>query len=105
MSAVSGPGVTAIMTIAVAAFAVSLLFGRLAIGQGFRLVLGCFILTASAEIAQSVTGSVSHRQFDAEPPELADVQPIDLPPLGPEPPTPVQDGNPFDPYAGVKSIH
>lgn len=104
MSAVSGPAVTAMMAIAVAVFAVSMLFGRLAIRQGFRLVLGCFILTASAEIAQSVAGSVSESEFDMGLPQPSPVEAASLAPLGPDPHTRTQDGNPFDPYAGAKPV-
>jgi type IV secretion system protein VirB2 len=104
MSDASGPAVNAILTIAVAAFAVSMLFGRLAIRQGFRLVLGCFILTASAEIAQSVTGWVSESEFDTGSSPTAPVGASALAPLGPEPHTQTQSGNPFDPYAGAKPV-
>jgi type IV secretion system protein VirB2 len=104
MSAMSGPAVTAIMTIAVAVFAVSMLAGRLSIRQGLRLVLGCFILTGSAEIAQSVTGWVSESEFDTGTSPTAPVEASTLAPLGPKPHTQTQSGNPFDPYAGAKPV-
>jgi type IV secretion system protein VirB2 len=104
MSAASGPAVTAIMTIAVAAFAVSMLFGRLAIRQGFRLVLGCFVLAGSAEIAVSLTGAMARTGVAEALPDPAVFKAASLPPLGPDvapsPPT----GDPFDPYSGGKTV-
>lgn len=100
----SGSLVTIMMTLAVASLAISLLFGQISMRRGSQIVVGCFILASSAQIAGALTGSITHNDHLSVPPRPAPTQVEVLQPLGPEPTTRSQSGNPFDPYAGAKPV-
>lgn len=95
---------TIIMSIAVAFFGISMLAGHLSARRGLLLVLGCFILTGSAQIAGSLMGSISRQKAIPALPQHGPIEIMELPPLGPEPAPLPPNGNPFDPYAGTKPV-
>lgn len=95
---------TMMMSIAVACFGISMLAGHLSPRRGLLLVLGCFILTGSAQIAGALMGSISRQDSIPELPHNSPIEIVELPPLGPEPAPLPTGGNPFDPYAGTKPV-
>ena len=103
VTAISGPITIALMTIAVAFFGLSMLSGQLSVRRGLQLVLGCFVLVGSAEIAGSLTGSMQSRDIAMALPDPRTGETVNLPPLGPELTPAAPNGNPFDPYAGGSS--
>ena len=83
---------TVIAVLAVAGVGFAMLQGRIALRQGIRVVLGCFILFGAPLIAQGLAGLA---RGEAEPSPVAIAAPP--PPITiPTPPPP----NP-DPYAGA----
>lgn len=101
LSLLSGSLVTMLMTLAVAAFGFGMLSGRVSARRGAEVVLGCFILVGSAQIARSMVGFAQEGQAPA--PVVAPSQPqLDArPPLAP---APTAAGDPFDPYAGREPV-
>ena len=95
---------TMILSIAVACFGMSMLAGHLSARRGLFLVLGCFILTGSAQIAGSMMGSIARQEAIPALPQNGPIEIVELPPLGPEPAPLPPVGNPFDPYAGTKPV-
>ncbi len=95
---------TTILSIAVACFGMSMLAGRLSARRGLLLVLGCFTLTGSAQIAVSLMGTITRQVTMPALPQNGPIEIVELPPLGPEPAQLPPGGNPFDPYAGAKSV-
>ncbi|MCL4672956.1 MAG: hypothetical protein KJZ64_08460 [Sphingomonadaceae bacterium] len=102
LALLSGSLMTMLLTIAVAAFGFTLLTGRVSARRGIELILGCFILVGSVEIARSLVDFAQTEQ--APGPAIAPQAPEThaLPPL---PPAPVAAGDPFDPYAGREQVH
>lgn len=101
----TGPLVTSLLIVAVAAFGIGLLFGRLSLRRGMELVVGCFVLAGAAEITGAMMGRAPVAAVPALPSVSASLDEKPLAPLGPDPvPTP-QSGNPFDPYSGRKLVN
>ena len=83
---------TTIAILAIAGVGFAMLQGQIALRQGIRVVLGCFILFGAPLIAQGLAGMA---RGVAEPPPVA-IAPPPAPITIPTPPPP----NP-DPYAGA----
>lgn len=100
----SGPLVTVLAAIAVAAVGYEMLSGRMAIRRGGMVIIGCFTLLGSAEIAGSIMDFGNRGTFAAISTYPTPIATGNLPPLGPEPPVRASTGNPFDPYAGQQPV-
>lgn len=104
ISAISGSSMTAVMSLAVALFGMSLLAGNFSLRRGFQLALGCFVLIGSAEIAAALTGAIARADNATD---LAAPGPLEIvnspPPVPDREPLP-SSGDPFDPYAGSKPV-
>lgn len=83
--------ILAVLAIAAAGFA--MLQGRLAVRDGIRVVMGCFILFGAPSIAHALAGLAAGGA--AQPAETSNAAPPPPPPI-PSPPQPNQD-----PYAGA----
>lgn len=101
LSLLGGSLVTMLMTLAVAAIGFGMLSGRVSARRGAEVVLGCFILVGSAEIARSI---VSFAHEGRAPAPVVDPIPPQLDARPPLPPAPQAAGDPFDPYAGREQV-
>ena len=97
----SGSLVTLLLTIAVAGFGLSMLSGTVSTRRGIELVLGCFVLVGSAQIARSLVEVAQAGQAPA--PAIAPMV-AEIPARPDLPPAPVSAGDPFDPYAGREQV-
>lgn len=89
-----GPLATAIAVIAMAWVGIAMLSGRIDIRRGLSVIFGCFLLFGARGVAdglQSAVTSEGGMPIAAVPP----------PPVYPRAPTPTDNANTFDPYAGA----
>jgi TrbC/VIRB2 pilin len=100
----TGPLVTSLLIVAVAAFGIGLLLGRLSLRRGMEVVVGCFVLAGAAEISGAMMDRAPVAAIPALPSVSASLDEKPLAPLGPDPVPIAAYGNPFDPYAGGKPI-
>lgn len=92
-----GPVATAVAVIAVAGLGAMMLSGRVAVGRGARVILGCFILFGAAAIAQSLERLASGgASFVAASPA-----PVVVPGAEEPPPVRTLTQENRDPYAGA----
>lgn len=87
---------SALAVIAVALTGFALLFGRLSVRSGARVILGCFILFGAGSIARGLLGLVT-----VQTPAVVVYQQPTSGPAQAAPPPPPASANPFDPYAGA----
>lgn len=89
---------TTIAVLAVAIAGMNMLWGRISVREGIRILLGCFILFGAPAIAQGLMSAVESTSIaiSTAPPQ----PPTSAPPLAaaPRPPANI---NPFDPYTGA----
>lgn len=105
LALLAGSIVTSLLTVAVAAFGIAMLFGNLSVRRGLELVVGCFVLVGAAEISRSMIDRIPSSTVPALSSTAVRIDDSALPPLGPDPVTAPASGNPFDPYAGQKSVN
>jgi type IV secretory pathway VirB2 component (pilin) len=89
----NGPAAAALCVVAVAIVGITMLSGRLAIRDGARVLLGCFILLGAPLLASEFRGFAE----DAAGTATAAPAPVAPPPPPPREPPPAD----HDPYAGA----
>lgn len=87
-----GSAAVALCVIAIAFVGLMLMSGRLAVRDGLRVVVGCFVLLGAPVIAAGLQGAAEEVSAPSTPSEPA----IELPPT--QPPLPQST---YDPYAGA----
>ncbi len=89
---------TAIAVLAVAIAGINMLWGRLSVKEGARILFGCFILFGAPAIAQGIMGSVESTSVEIS---IPTPQPVTVNPPISVTPSPPANINPFDPYTGA----
>ena len=89
---------TSIAVLAVAIAGMNMLWGRVSVREGGRILLGCFVLFGAPAIARGLMSNIESR-----PPSISVIMPQPLAATSPMPASPVLPAtvNPFDPYAGA----
>ncbi|WP_010543599.1 TrbC/VirB2 family protein [Sphingomonas elodea] len=95
-----GSVATAVAVIAVAAFGVLLLTGRLSLRRGLTMVAGCFVLFGSNTIAKGILAGFGPGAGSTLPSAVPPVT-VELSPLQSAVPQPTPSPTPYDPYAGA----
>lgn len=95
-----GSVATAVAVVAVAAFGVLLLTGRLSLRRGLTIVAGCFVLFGSNTIANGILAGLGAGAGSAQPNAAPPVN-VEPSPLQSAGPLPVPSPTPYDPYAGA----
>lgn len=91
---------TAVAVIAVAAFGLLLLTGRLSVRRGLTIVAGCFVLFGSKTIANGILAGFGAGAGSTLPNAIPPVT-VEPSPLQSAGPLPVPSPTPYDPYAGA----
>lgn len=92
-AALLGNVATGLAVLAIAGLGLLALQGKMPVGRGFRVLLGCFILFSAGTIAAGLMGlAQSSRQA---------VQAVPIPSPAPVPPLPTAPPANPDPYAGA----
>ena len=104
VATMSGPMITAILTIAVAVFGLNMLSGRVSMRRCAELTLGCFLLAGSAEVARSIIGLATSGHGSASAVETQPVRADAKAVLAPASVDIAPAGDPFDPYPGGKPV-
>jgi type IV secretion system protein VirB2 len=91
---------TAIAVLAVAIAGLNMLWGRLSVREGGRILLGCFILFGAPAIARGLMSAVESSSTVIS---IAPSQPPASAPHMSTTPLPPANVNPFDPYTGAQA--